>query len=233
MILLTGGSGLLGRELQKHMEFWTPSHEDWDITNPEYWVSKDDISLIVHLAAYTNVAKAESEKELCYLTNVIGTRNLATLDIPMLYISTEYVFDGEKGNYKEDDYPNPKNFYALTKLLGEYESRRTKSVVVRCLFKPRPFEHPAACVDQFTSGLYADDMAKEIALAIKHFDKLPPTIHIGGERKSTFDLARQSREVIPITVESIGLVRLPKDTSLDTTLWRSFKHENQLCEERL
>jgi len=177
----------------------------------------------VHSAAYTDVAMAETERELCYQTNVIGTRNLASLGVPMLYISTEYVFDGEKGNYHEGDYPNPRNFYALTKLLGEYESRRTRSVVVRCLFKPRPFEHACACVDQFTSGDYAEVIAKEIAVAIEKFNELPPTIHIGTGRKSTYDLAKQSREVIPITVESIGLVRLPRDTSLNTTLWESLK----------
>lgn len=219
-VLLTGGAGLLGRELQKLLPMFAPSHQLFDILNP---ILPKKVDLIVHAAAYTDVAMAETERELCYKTNVIGTRNLASLGVPMLYISTEYVFDGEKGNYDEGDYPNPRNFYALTKLLGEYESRRTRSVVVRCLFKPRPFEHACACVDQFTSGDYVEVIAKEIALAIEKFRELPPTIHIGTGRKSTYDLAKQSREVIPITVESIGLVRLPKDTSLNSSLWESLK----------
>ena len=221
MILLTGGSGLLGTELKKLVPCFAPSRHLLNIiTNP---ILPQKVDLIVHCAAYTDVAKAESERELCYKTNVIGTRRLASFGVPMLYISTEYVFDGEKGNYAESDYPNPRNFYALTKLLGEHESRRTRSTVVRCLFKPRPFEHAAACVDQFTSGDYAEIIAKEIAVAIEKFSDLPETIHIGTGRKSTYDLAKQSREVIPITVESIGLVRLPRDTSLNTKLWESLK----------
>ena len=226
MILLTGGSGVLGKELQKHIKCYAPSHERLDITRKIFY--EDAPSLIIHAAAYTDVAKAEVEKDLCYQTNVIGTRNLASLGIPMLYISTEYVFDGEKGNYDEESYPNPRNFYSLTKLLGEYESRRTKSCVVRCLFKPTPFEHVVACVDQFTSGDYVGRIAEELALAIQNFDKLPPTIHIGTGKKSTFELAIKSKDVKPCLVEDIKTVKLPRDTSLNCAKWEAIKSGNRL-----
>jgi len=225
LILLTGGSGLLGRELKKHIGCMNPRRQEFDILKEDS-IKKfmsSAFALIVHCAAYTDLVSAETNKEECYRVNVLGTRNLASLGIPMLYISTEYVFDGEKGNYAEEDYPNPSNFYALTKLLGEYESRRTRSVVIRCLFKPRPFEHAAACRDQFTSGDYVDVIAREIACAVQAFDRLPPTLHIGTGRKSTYDLAKQSRDVIPITIESIGAVKLPRDTSLNTNLWERIK----------
>ena len=222
MILLTGGSGLLGQELQKLIQCYAPPKNILNILDPI--VPKCE--LIVHAAAYTDVVKAEEEKELCYRTNVLGTRNLSSLRIPMLYISTEYVFDGEKGNYAEYDYPNPQNFYAFTKLLGEYESRRTRSVVIRCLFKPRPFEHASACIDQYTAGDYVDVIAREIAIAVKEFKRLPPTLHIGTGKKSTYDLARQTREVQQISVGDIRGVRLPRDTSLNTSLWEKLKHEN-------
>lgn len=228
MILLTGGSGLLGQELQKHIKLDAPKKNNMNIllepTVHRYQdILKENYSLIVHCAAFTDLIRAESHKQLAYDTNVIGTRNLAKLGIPMIYISTEYVFDGEKGNYNEHDYPNPQNFYAFTKLLGEFESRHTRSVVIRCLFKPRPFEHDAACVDQFTSGDYVDRIAPEIALAIKKFEQLPPTIHIGTGKKRTYDLARSSREVKEITTGEIQGVKLPKDTSLDLTLWENIK----------
>ena len=232
MILLTGGSGLLGTELQKHMKFYAPSHEKLDITkmdHPNYlWMKaemKQEVKLIVHSAAFTDLVRAEKEKELCYNVNVLGTRNLASLGIPMLYISTEYVFDGEKGNYVETDTPNPVNFYSLTKLMGEYESRRTRSVVVRGLFKPRPFKHPDACTDMYTTGDYVDRIAPEIILAIRNFDKLPPTIHIGFERKSIYSLASETRKVNPIKVEDVKTIRLPKDTSLDCSIWNKLKEK--------
>jgi len=235
--ILTGGSGLLGQELQKHIKFLAPSHKEFDITKTDEQVirgnfnpDKDRIDLIVHCAAFTDLVRAEKEKQLCYDTNVTGTRNLASLSIPMLYISTEYVFDGTKGNYEEKDYPNPKNFYALTKLLGECESRRTRSTVVRCLFKPRPFKHDAVCVDMFTSGDYVERIAQEIALAIKIFNKLPPTLHIGTGKKKLIDLARQTREVKEIRRDDVTGVRLPLDTSLNCSLWERIKNDNRLCE---
>lgn len=221
MILLTGGSGLLGSHLKKLIKCHAPTHDELDITS-ELLIDPKKYNLIVHCAAYTDVSKAEKEKDLCYRTNVIGTRNLASLNIPMLYISTEYVFNGEKGAYNEESYPDPVNFYGLTKLLGEYESRRTRSVVVRCLFKPNPFKHNAVCADQYTSGRYVEEIAGEILKAIKMFNELPPTIHIGFDRINMFDLAIKTRkDITPITTDSIKSVKLPKDTSLDCSLWRS------------
>lgn len=231
--LLTGGSGLLGTEIQKHIQCYAPPRSVLEITMPglhycslSEWASHEtkmtDINLIVHCAAYTDVSMAEIEKELCYKTNVIGTRNLASLGIPMLYISTEYVFDGERGNYEETDYPNPCNFYGLTKLLGEYESRRTKAVVIRTLFKPNPFKHGMVCADQYTSGRYVGEISKEIVKAVGMFDSLPPIVHIGFERINMFDLAYQTRkDITPIVTDSIKAVKLPKDTSLNCSLWRS------------
>lgn len=224
MILLTGGAGLLGKELKRLMpEVYAPPRSVLDILNPI--VPKCD--LIVHCAAYTDVLIAESEKRLCHETNVIGTKNMASLAIPMIYISTEYIFDGEKGNYVEDDIPNPKNFYAFTKLLGEYEARRApRSCVIRCLFKPRPFKHKDACVDQFTSGDYVDVIAKELRTAILNFSRMPSTLHIGTERKSTYELAKRSRsDVGRIGVRDVKGVTLPRDTSLNCTLWNDLKRE--------
>ncbi len=240
MILLTGGSGNLGKELLKLGDFNAPTHKELDITSRSSVIDwflehkdKGDLpSLIVHCAAYTDVAKAEEEKDKCYNVNVRGTENLIRYGTPMIYISTEYIFDGERGSYVEEDVPNPRNFYALTKLLGEFEAKKTTSLIIRTLLKPRPFEHPAACIDQYTSGDYVDIIAKEIMIAINFWNKKKDDysgydiINVGTGRKSTFDLAKQTRDVIPITIESVG-VRLPKDTSLDLTKWTKLK-EN-LC----
>ena len=79
---------------------------------------------IIHCAAYTAVDKAEDEEELCRRINAIATKEIAeyakVLDIPMIYISTDYVFDGTKdGEYTEEDIPNPINVYGKTKYEGE------------------------------------------------------------------------------------------------------------------
>ena len=80
--------------------------------------------MVIHCAAYTNVDKAEEEPEKAELINVKGTENIAKvsaeLDIPVVYISTDYVFDGSKNTpYTPDDIPNPLNIYGKTKLVGE------------------------------------------------------------------------------------------------------------------
>ena len=79
---------------------------------------------IIHCAAYTAVDKAEYEKDLCIKINATATKYIAKcakkLDIPMIYISTDYVFDGTKdGKYTENDETNPINIYGESKLIGE------------------------------------------------------------------------------------------------------------------
>lgn len=221
MILLTGGSGLLGRELRKNMKCYAPSHKEFDVERPPELL--EGISMIVHAAAYTDVARAEIERDKCYGVNVLGTMNMALLGLPLVYVSTEYVFDGTLGDHGEEDATNPVNVYARTKELGEHMARRApRHLVIRCLFKPRPFEHPRACVDMWTSGDYVDVIAPMIAKAVQLFEigAIGGTLHIGTGRKSIYDLAHQSREVLPITRDAVG-VRLPRDTSLDTTRWQT------------
>jgi len=223
-ILLTGGHGLIGEELQKifrenGVEYDAPTHKEMDILSSNL-VDYTDCDLIVHCAAYTDVANAEYDKKICYDTNVIGTRNLALLGIPMIYISTDGVFNGRTGNYGELDYPDPVNFYGLTKLLGEYEALRTSGVNIRTSFKPRPFNHDGACVDQFTSADYVDVIAKMVWLVINNWKEFPRTIHVGTERKSVYDLAKISRpDVMRITREDVE-VRLAYDISLNTSLFK-------------
>jgi dTDP-4-dehydrorhamnose reductase len=220
MMLLTGGSGSLGTELKKiFTDCYAPSHKELDICSEVINIPRST-DLIVHCAAYTSVVGAETDKQLCYDTNVTGTRNLARTGIPIIYISTEYVFDGEKGNYSEEDYPNPKNFYGLTKLLGEKEIR--EGVIIRTGLRPRPFEYPAAFIDQFTSADYADVIAGEIAMIVKRWKTLPKILHIGTGKKSVFELASKTRKVLPISRKSINVI-LPEDVSLNTKLWEGYK----------
>jgi len=221
MILLTGGSGLLGRHLAPLLpDCIAPSHEEFDIEQPPPVVGVD---AIVHCAAYTDVAAAEKEgQEMCWRLNALGTVNVANLDLPLVYISTEYVFDGARGDYCEEDAPNPVNLYARTKLIGEQAcGRAPRHLVIRTLFKPRPFEHPRALTDQWTSGDYVDVIAPLIARAVELFmwERVSGVLHIGTGKKSIFDLAKQSREVEPLERKDV-CVTLPRDTSLNCAKWR-------------
>lgn len=220
MILLTGGSGLLGQELQKYINCYNPTHEAMDITKRQNVAS--DFDMIVHCAAYTDIVKAEEDRESCYAVNVRGTKHMAQLGLPIVYISTEYIFGGGRGNYKTSDPPDPINYYALTKLLGEDMcSYAPASLIIRCVFKPIPFEHTKACTDQWTSGDYVDKIAVIIAGIINGWSKKGHhVLHVGTGRKSIYELARQTRpDVEPCLRSDIKSVKLPMDTSLELN-WR-------------
>lgn len=238
-ILITGRNGLLAKALGEcirkqlskgvvfdNIEVFETDRKTLDITDP-YSVKKVLESykpdVVLHLAAYTDVGKAEVEKKACYRTNVLGTQYLAKYAKHLIYLSTEYVFDGERGNYQEEDIPNPQNFYSLTKLLGEHEaSKATRYTIIRTLFKPRPYKHDYVATDMWTSGRYVDEIAPEIVHALRHADKLPRVIHIGFERINLAELAKQTRTIIPIRRTCMP-IRLPKDTSLNTRKWKAFK----------
>ncbi len=136
-ILVTGASGLLGQELCPCLEkeghqFWATNSKIFDITNKKLAneiMEKVSLDLIIHLAAYTNIDQAEVSKKQAFEVNHIGTKNMAKiakkLDVPIIYISSDSVFDGDKNTpYKTTDKANPINVYGLSKFKGEEEIRR-------------------------------------------------------------------------------------------------------------
>ncbi|MGN0015341.1 MAG: dTDP-4-dehydrorhamnose reductase [Candidatus Gastranaerophilaceae bacterium] len=131
-ILVTGANGMLGHDLCPTLEdagFETieTDVDTLDITDfaqAESFFAQSQPDAVVHCAAYTNVNKAEEDIDTAMKINAEGTENLAKIcakaDIPIVYISTDYVFDGTKNEpYLPYDKPNPINAYGLTKLKGE------------------------------------------------------------------------------------------------------------------
>lgn len=93
-------------------------HEDWDVTLPSPPMLAPD--LVLHAAAWTDVDGAESDPQEAAAVNVGGTQNVASLGAPLVYYSTDYVFDGRKREpYVESDGPDPLSAYGRTKLHGE------------------------------------------------------------------------------------------------------------------
>ena len=132
-ILITGANGQLGTELrhlldERGIAYDARDAKDMDITDRqavEEQVTALKPAVIYHCAAYTAVDKAEDEgKEFNWRVNEDGTRNLAEVaakvGAKLVYLSTDYVFDGTKtGEYEVDDPTNPKNEYGKAKLAGE------------------------------------------------------------------------------------------------------------------
>lgn len=136
-VLVTGARGMLGQDLCPILEdegfdvIETDIH-NMDFTNAqevEKVIKENSPDCVIHLGAYTNVDKAEEEPEIAYKINYEGTKNIAKickeLGITLLYISTDYVFDGTKeGKYFPDDKTNPVSVYGKSKLQGEKEVQK-------------------------------------------------------------------------------------------------------------
>jgi dTDP-4-dehydrorhamnose reductase len=119
-VLITGAGGQLGRALADEFPGAVAlSHADWDVTLPSPDLA-EPFGLVLHAAAWTDVDGAEADPQEAAAVNVGGTRHVAELGAPLVYYSTDYVFDGRKaGPYVESDAPNPLSAYGRTKLYGE------------------------------------------------------------------------------------------------------------------
>lgn len=189
-IAITGSNGQLGLALRNTLAGHAlmcidlPEH---DITDLEGIVSAVQLfgpEVIVHAAAITDVDGCERNPELAYRVNVLGTRNMAVAaqacEAPMVYVSTDYVFDGtQREPYWEWDAPNPQSVYARTKWLGEELTRHLlqRYYVVRVAWLygagPRNFvrtvlrlaqerEAISMVTDELGSPTYAQDVAEAL-----------------------------------------------------------------------
>ena len=131
-ILVTGVKGQLGYDVVREgesrgLEMFGTDVDNMDITDAgqvKQVIEDYRPDAVIHCAAYTAVNAAEDNQELCRKINVDGTRNIAevckSMDIPMMYFSTDYIFNGQGENFwKEDDEKRPLNVYGQTKYEGE------------------------------------------------------------------------------------------------------------------
>jgi dTDP-4-dehydrorhamnose reductase len=192
-ILVTGANGQLGRCLQDvavqypGYDFHFKSSADLDITSNEdieRLFRKENYSYCINCAAYTNVDKAESDKENVFLVNAEAVKYLAeaskAIGTTLIHISTDFVFDGTKGApYKEEDTPNPINVYGASKLKGEnyIQEMLEKYFIMRTSWLYSEYGHNfvktmlrlgaereelSVVDDQVGSPTYAGDLAKII-----------------------------------------------------------------------
>ncbi|MCK9599489.1 MAG: sugar nucleotide-binding protein [Sphaerochaeta sp.] len=208
-VLVVGSTGRLGAYLVPELErscevIRTGRRAHSDILYPI--TIKDECDLVVDLAAYTNVVRAETEKLRCFQTNVDGTFNLveAYKDKPFVYISTEYA-------------KNPLGVYATSKYLAEQVVKtHPHHLIIRTSFKPTPWPFPFAYEDQMTQGDYVDVIAKLLAKKITNWNGKNGLVYVGTGRKTILELAQRTRpDVKPNKVDDyvkqIGLNIIPHD----------------------
>jgi len=225
-ILIIGSKGMLGSDLVKELsktdnEIIAWDLEDIDITKEQDMLKIEQANpdIIINCAAYTNVDLAETEKEICHKVNVTGVQNLTNtskkLDIPLIHISTDYVFNGEKQEgYDEDDKKDPINYYGKTKSEGEdiiinnldkYYIIRTswlfgkngKNFVETMLKLFKEKEEIKVVNDQIGSPTYTKDLSRGIINIIKNKNRYKYGIyHITNSDKcSWFEFANEIKRL--------------------------------------
>ena len=229
-VLIIGSNGMLGQRLteffstRQDVELMCSSNEESSlIPNTQYTqvdiAKKNSVKelilnffpdFVINTAAYTNVDKAETERELAWKINVNGVDNIAlyawTIDAHLIHISTDYIFDGKNGPYTEIDKPNPIGYYGRSKLASENSIRSSgvRFTILRTnvLYGPAKNSRPdfvkwvisslrdkkeiRIVTDQINNPTYIDDLVSGIQTICE--TKKEGVYNLGGkEQLSRFD----------------------------------------------
>ena len=264
-ILVTGSAGLIGTQIVKDLlDNHKQVYSCYNKTKPELGIithldltKKDDIvntmnkiktDVVIHLGAMTDVELCETETELAKKINTDATEILALesekYNTFFVYMSTDYVFDGKVGMKKENDEPNPINFYGKSKLDGErvFKKITTPNVIVRTStpfgIHSKKISFPiwvkknlelekeiSVVVDQYTSPTYVPNISKMIVEIIER--KITGIIHLAGATKiSRYDFAVQISKIINVNKQFLKLTKMnqmdwkaqrPADSSLSVS----------------
>jgi len=245
-LFITGYKGLLGSKIIKYYNFRTYPKERIDITKKEIftYIKKVNPDIVIHCAAFTNVDGCEIQKEKAWEVNVTGTGNVAQacheIGAKMIYVSTDFVFDGKKGMYKETDKTNPMNYYGKTKLEGEkrvqeicknyviartsvlYGQHERLNFVTWVIEQLKNKNKINIVTDQYASPTFADNLA-EVLLEIAEKDTQGLYHVTGSERINRYDFALKIADrfdldknlITPIVSNELNQkAERPKDSSL-------------------
>ena len=214
------GAELIKQSHKFDINFIAPSSKDCDITDEQSVydnLRRFKGNTVVHAAALTDVKGIQTVPLQAIEVNVLGTINIIKscqkLDKKLVFISTDYVFDGNKGNYNVTDPINPISKYAKTKAAAELLVRTIEeSLVIRTSFFGYDFPYDKAAVDQWSSKDYVDIIAPLILKVLKK-DKTG-IVHIGTDRTTTYEKAKRRKpHVEKVFLHEIGF-GIPRDISL-------------------
>ncbi|MEM0135390.1 MAG: NAD(P)-dependent oxidoreductase [Thermoplasmatales archaeon] len=247
--IIFGAGGQLGRELRKIMPdaigfAHSGSDHAFDIQNLrelENAFTSNQPDVVINTSAMTDVDKCETDKSLAYSVNTLSVLNIARLcrkyGSRLYHISTDYVFNGVEGNYKECAVPDPINYYGFSKAMGDafaysYENStivRTSGIYgYKMNFPKFVYESLKAgktvnAVKGYYSPIHAGALAHAIAELVEYHEDVKGIINVAGVRISRMQLAHQIAIKFGLDAELISEIesfsglkaRRPYDSSLD------------------
>lgn len=240
-ILVTGGGGQLAREIVRlDSNIIGPTKQEMNVESYEAiesYCSQAKPDIIIHAGAVTN--KFNEDRDQDYITtNIIGTANITLWcmrhGVRLVYVSSDYVYPSEVGDYSENAVLFPANKYAASKLGGELSvGICTNSLIVRTSFYAA-LNFPKACTDQFTSRIPIGEAARAIyTLAL--MPDVRGILNLGSLRKrSLYEIVKNefNPRTEPCLRKDIRIsYMLPRDSSLNTTRYHNLV-KNRMAESK-
>jgi dTDP-4-dehydrorhamnose reductase len=231
-IVITGGSGRFGSILQKKYQsnkLFYPKKSQLNILSTksiEKYLKKTKPKILIHLAALSrpmNIHDNDISKSIDL--NVIGTANIvkicSKLKIKLIYFSTNYVYEGKKGNYKETDPVLPVNNYAWSKLGGESSVQMYKnSLILRVCMTEEPFIHKTAFSDIQTNFIFHKEVAN-ILFKILNYKGI---INIGGKIQSPYNFGKKYNKNLKKTLAKNQIKNFPLKPSMNISKLKKLKN---------
>ena len=230
-IIMTGGSGRFAKVFKKinqKEKIFYPSKKNLDINNinsVRRYIKKIKPDYLIHCAALSrpmNIHEKNINKSIS--TNIIGTANIVKIcsqeKIKLIYFSTNYVYPGKKGNYKEGDPVLPINNYAISKLGGECAVQMYKnSLILRICMTEKPFLHKKAFEDVRMNFMFHEELAKNLLKLIN----LKGIINIGGPTQTVFKFAKKTnKKTIKISAKKMFGKNFPLNQSMNISKYTKF-----------
>ena len=219
-IVVTGGTGRFASSLKKiktKYSIFYPSKSNLNILKESSilkYLKKKKPKYLIHLAGLSRPMSIHNNNiKKSIDLNIIGTCNIvkvcSDLNIKLIYFSTGYVYEGTKGNYKENDAVKPVNNYAWSKLGGECAVTLYKnSLILRITMCERPFIHSSAFYDVKTNFIFHDEVANILPKVINK----KGILNVGGKIQTIYDFAYKTNRNVK---KKSGKKLFPKNPSMN------------------
>ena len=228
-IIFTGGTGRFAKVFKKfktNYKIYYPNKKKLNINklySIKKYVNKIKPDYLIHCAALSRpMSIHDQDINKSIDTNIIGTSNIVKIcneyKIKLIYFSTNYVYPGTKGNYKENDPVMPINKYAISKLGGECAVQMYKnSLILRICMTEKPFVHKKAFNDVEMNFMFHDDLARNL---LKLINK-KGIINVGGKKQKVINFAKKyNKKIDKISAKKIMGKNYPLKQSMNINLYK-------------